>query len=132
MTTTTQPLKASGDISEPIAPNVQSSSFNHWQLLDETGDQRWPSCCLQMHVPHDPFNFSFESHVAPANTWHCPICWGVKGSYKPHSLAPTDLRNATLSFHCTSTQELAPVTQYCLCWSSELVSCLLSLVLSLS
>ncbi|KAK7378640.1 hypothetical protein VNO80_04086 [Phaseolus coccineus] len=87
--------------------NLSKSSY-------ETGDQRWPSYCLQMHVAHDPFNFFFESHVAPANTWHCPIRWGIKGSYKPHSLGPTDLRNATISFHCTSTQELAPVTQYCL------------------
>lgn len=113
--TTTQPLKACwGDISEAIAPNVESSSFNHWQLLDETGDQRWTWYCLQMHVPHDPFNFFFESHVAPANTWHCPIRWGIKGSYKPHPLGPTHFRNATLSLHCTSSQELAPVTHYCL------------------
>ncbi|KAK7396571.1 hypothetical protein VNO78_17668 [Psophocarpus tetragonolobus] len=114
MTRTTQPLKASGKISEQIAPNVQSSSFNHWQLLDEPGDQRWPSYCLQMHVPHGPFNFFFESHLALANTWQCPIRWRIKGSHKPHSLGPTDQRIATLSFHCTSTQELAPVAQYCL------------------
>jgi len=55
-------------------------------------------------APANPFNFFFESHVAPANTWHCPIPWEIKGSYKPQYLGPIVLRNATISFHCTSAQ----------------------------
>lgn len=73
-----------------------------------------------------PLTLSLKSHVALANTWHCPIRWGIKWPYKLHSLGPTDLRNATLFSPLHFHPRIGPGHRV-LC-----LSCLLSLVLSLS
>jgi len=50
-----RPLKGSGISSKPKDPTVRSSSFSHWQLMDDTWTNHGYHIVRSfMHVAHDP------------------------------------------------------------------------------